>query len=281
MTQTSPKALVPLKRDEANLRKNKIEQCLENIKSGAKLLDNLLYQFLARNGPEALGMDKAEFLKRLIKISGRHRSWVNRLYHWILIELRLGLPHGELNEYSARTLKTKVREDAWRRVFKRALNKAGSHPKITAEAILAAAKELGCLKMPAISASLGASSGRSPDGDEPSVPAMVKEDRAAVPKNRIRMDSDEPEPSVRGGGSEAVGASDRLGRILDKLRRHSQLRSAVKSLLNRLDDHWELVSELAALESEERGDLHERLMKPGPLARRAPKTQRRGLRQHR
>lgn len=280
MNQNSSKDLVPLKRTEANVQKNEIEQCLKNVKSRVKKLDNLLYQFFARNGPEALGMDKAEFLKRLIKISGRHRSWVNRLYHWILMEIRLELPHGHLKEYPARTLKTKVREDAWRRVLKIALNKTGSHHKITATDILAAAEELGCLKTPAISESQGGPSGCSAGGDEPSVPVMVKEDHAAAPKNTSQMDSDKPEASAL-GGNEAVGASDRLDRILAKLRRHGALRTAVTNLLSRLDDPWELVRELAALESEERSLLRKRLTKIGQLAQRAPSTQFRGNRLHR
>jgi hypothetical protein len=262
MKQNSFKDWSALNSDEANVRSRELEKGLKDIRDRTGEFDTQLYEFFARNGPEALGITKAEFLKRLVKISGRHRSWVYRLYQWILMELRLGLPHGQLKESAARILKTKVPEDAWRGVLGRVLKSKGSDHKITARDILAAAEKLNCLKQTSAKETDAGRSKRPADRDKPPVPAMVKKNRSVEPEGARPKEGDQPEASAS-EGKDSVGASDRVNRVLERLRGNRVLWTAVKALLSRFDKEWEVVQDVAALGTVGRSKLLKRLEELG------------------
>lgn len=76
------------------------------------------------------------------------------------------LPPGATPEYALRTCRTMALVDNWGAVLAHALKQMGSHQKITAKSIEAAARELGCLKPRADNASPAKGGESVGDGEE-------------------------------------------------------------------------------------------------------------------
>jgi hypothetical protein len=230
--------------DEAKACEAKIKECFANMTKTGDTAGELLYEFMAGKGPKVLGVDEAEMRTRLAKKMGVHRSTVYRIYDWVLTEIALGLPHRAINEYTARTLKTKVQVDAWGRVVEEALKKEGSYRAITASAVLKTAEELGRLKDPPA---------KQIDTDQGKRPSQVAE-HAKVPR-KTKTGATVANDAGRGRGdrsgtsadsdAEASAAEDPVKALQASWNQwHKSLHSCRKQLVNQARQMFEAVDAL-------------------------------------
>jgi hypothetical protein len=178
------------------------------------------------------------------------------------MDYRLGLPPGEVKESVLRETRTKVRKNACGDVLEHARKQQGSYRKITAKAVTAAAKELGCLKHPPVRETEVEGSESSADGDEHSKTAQTTKRSPAKVKRSGQADSDQRVASCSDSADAAMN-SDPVARVLDRLRPNRVLRKTVISLLVSFDNRWGLVRDLAALGTKGRSDLRKCLEELG------------------
>lgn len=262
MNESSSKKMLPLTREDAEALRDRIKNCREGIKTRGDELGELLYEFLARNGPSVLGIDRTRLRKKLGEKMGVHRSTVYRTFDWVEMEIELKQPHRAINAFMARTMKDKVRKDAWSRVLERARRDKGSDGKITAQDVLATAAELDCFKRPPVRETEVEGSESSADGDEHSKTAQTTKRSPAKVKRSGQADRDQRVASGSDSDDAAMN-SDPVARVLDRLRPNRVLRKAVISLLDSFDNRWGLVRDLAGLGTKGRSDLHKRLEELG------------------
>lgn len=229
-----------------------------SIKTQGDELGELLYELLSRNGLELLKIDRSRLRKKLGSEMGVHRSNIHRIFDWVEIEIELNQPHRTINEFTARTLKKKVRKEAWSSVLERVQQNKGGGQKITSQDVLATAQELGCLKGPPVRETDIDAGESSPSGDEYCETAQTTKRSAAVVERSKQAASDQ-QAGASSDSADVGMDSDPLVRVLDRLRSNRGLRRAVIGLLAHLDKQWVLVSDLVALGAKERSKLRKRL----------------------
>lgn len=231
MNQASTTTQPPLAPAEAQALRDKTKQCAVNLAKKADALRALVTEFLLGGGPEVLGIDEAEFRKEICESSGRHHTTVSRHYLAGVMDVDLKLPPGDVNEWALRELRTRVPKEACADVIELARQEVGSYREITAQSIVSAAEQLGCLKPPTTKAT--ASRG-----------------------NQATADQCEATATARGRGA---AASDRVEGILARVHQLDRLQHDLKSLLSQLGTQKELLREVAALGPPANGELLQRL----------------------
>jgi len=163
---------------------------------GATLLRHAVYVMLKRDGLATLKMTKEEYFAELCSYSrdGRHRSTINRQVLAADGDYRLGLPPGELPEFSHRTLRIWVLEEDQGRVLKQARREKGSYREIGSSDIKKIAKKLRCLKQRSAGKAEAERSQRASDGDECSKSALASE---GIPARRQTIQAKRMEKTSR------------------------------------------------------------------------------------
>ena len=232
MNRASTTTQPPLAAAEAQALRDKTKQCAVDLAQKINELRASVTEFLSGGGPEVLGIDEAAFRKEIHESSGRHRTTVTRHYLAGLMDVELKLPPGEVSEWALRELRTQVPKVACANVIEHARQEVGSYRKITAQSIVSAAKQLGCLKSP------------------PTTKATASRG------NQATADQSEATAIARGRGA---AASERVEGILARVQQQDRLQHDLERLLGQLGTQKALLREVAALGPPANGELLQRL----------------------
>lgn len=220
-----------LTRDEAKELLRKCQECAKEVKGASTAFRRAVCQVHVQGVLKVLKMgDKLFRTKVSLAVPNSHRSNINRLYLAAVMDAKLNLPPGVVNEYALRILRTKVPEENWATVVAHGKKKMGLYGKIQADTIVEAARELGYLKLPVDTPSQ-AKDGESVGDDE-------KNHESEDNRNQQQEADAKPRIKVDETKYEAVQA------WLEKL---IKLQKGLEKLLNQFDEHPTLIQEVVDL----------------------------------